>query len=41
MGVLSETFPLETNGKAAGYYFDERAGLQIGFALTPGYETDA
>jgi hypothetical protein len=38
-GVLNETFPLQTNGDAVGFYSDERSGKQIGFALTRGYET--
>lgn len=37
-GVLAETFPLRTDGKAQGAYTDER-GRVVGFALTPGYET--
>ncbi|HTJ24630.1 MAG TPA: methyl-accepting chemotaxis protein [Candidatus Limnocylindria bacterium] len=37
-GVLTEKFALKTQGKKTGYYLDE-AGDQVGFALTPGYET--
>jgi hypothetical protein len=39
-GVLQRTLPLRTQGKDAGYYLDD-AGEQVGFALTPGYETYA
>lgn len=37
-GVLSETFPLRTNGQSRGTYVDER-GNTVCFAHTPGYET--
>jgi Methyl-accepting chemotaxis protein (MCP) signalling domain/Cache domain len=37
-GILKESFALKTQGKSAGYYLDD-AGDQVGFALTPGYET--
>jgi hypothetical protein len=37
IGVLRETFTLDTRGKNMGHY--ESAGSVIGFALTPGYET--
>jgi hypothetical protein len=39
-GVLSETFPLQTQGKKIGNY-DDGEGNVVGFALTPGYETYA
>jgi len=39
VGVLTEILPLQTGGKKLGYYYDDRSGNQIGFALTPGYET--
>lgn len=37
-GVLSETFPLKTDGHSQGCYSDDKGGV-VGFALTPGYET--
>ncbi|WP_281262357.1 methyl-accepting chemotaxis protein [Niveispirillum cyanobacteriorum] len=37
-GQLTETFPLETQGRPMGHYVD-RFGRLVGFALTPGYET--
>ncbi len=37
-GLLTESFPLRTNGQAQGSYTDER-GRVVGFAKTPGYET--
>jgi hypothetical protein len=37
-GVLAETFPLRTGGRASGTYVDAEGNL-VGFALTPGYET--
>lgn len=37
-GVLSEIFPLQTNGQPRGNYKDA-AGNIIGYAITPGYET--
>ncbi len=38
-GLLREIFPLETAGHSpSGYYTDGR-GAQVGYALTPGYET--
>jgi len=36
-GLLSERFPLHTEGKSQGFYQD--GDKLIGFALTPGYET--
>jgi hypothetical protein len=36
-GVLSEIFPLETEGRARGHYL--REGATTAFAQTPGYET--
>jgi hypothetical protein len=36
-GVLSERFPLKTDGKTSGYY--RQGDSVIGFAKTPGYET--
>ncbi len=36
-GVLSERFPLKTDGKASGHY--RQGDTVIGFAKTPGYET--
>jgi hypothetical protein len=39
VGVLSETVRIEIDGKPVGYYSDKRTGHQIGFALTPGYES--
>ena len=39
VGVLTEIVALQTGAKNVGYYFDDRTGNQIGFALTPGYET--
>jgi hypothetical protein len=37
-GILTERFQLQTEGREAGYYTDERIGV-VGFARTPGYET--
>lgn len=37
-GELSETFDLRHEGRAAGAYRDAR-GANVGFSLTPGYET--
>lgn len=37
-GLLSETFPLQTDGKSRGTYEDPH-GNRVSFALTPGYET--
>lgn len=37
-GVLSETYPLRTDGHTHGSYSDDK-GHVVGFALTPGYET--
>ncbi len=37
-GLLRTTFALQTDGKERGYY-SNGDGEQIGFALTPGYET--
>jgi hypothetical protein len=37
-GLLTETFPLQANGKARGTYEDAQ-GNTVSFALTPGYET--
>ncbi|MEM6314163.1 MAG: methyl-accepting chemotaxis protein [Planctomycetota bacterium] len=37
-GILSETFPLETDGKPSGYYQAKNGDL-VAFAKTPGYET--
>jgi hypothetical protein len=37
-GVLSETFPLQAEGRDAGTYVDAQGGT-IGFSRTPGYET--
>jgi hypothetical protein len=37
-GILSEKFPLKSDGKRAGAYTDEQGNL-VGYALTPGYET--
>ena len=37
-GILSEVFPLHTNGARSGFYRDE-SGSMIGYCLTPGYET--
>jgi hypothetical protein len=39
-GILSDDFPIETNGRKAGYYMAGKARM-VGFALTPGYETYA
>jgi hypothetical protein len=39
LGVLDETFPLHNNGGTVGFYIDDRNGNQVGYALTPGYET--
>lgn len=39
-GVLTETYPLQTQGKKIGNY-DDGEGNVVGFALTPGYETYA
>ncbi len=39
-GVLTDTFPLQTDGQNRGNYTD-REGNTIGFSLTPGYETYA
>jgi hypothetical protein len=39
VGVLTESLSLQTSSKNVGYYHDDRTGNQIGFALTPGYET--
>lgn len=39
-GVLSEHFPLRTEGRSSGSYLDNRGRL-VGFSLTPGYETYA
>jgi hypothetical protein len=36
--LLSGTFALQGNGRGCGHYTDS-AGCQVGFALTPGYET--
>ncbi len=38
VGVLGETFPLQTRGQRMGHYTD-REGRTVGFSLTPGYET--
>jgi hypothetical protein len=37
-GVLSETFALQIGGRV-DFYTDRVSGKQVGFALTPGYET--
>lgn len=37
-GILTERFPLETNGRAIGHY-TLADGSVVGFAETPGYET--
>ncbi|WP_207461698.1 methyl-accepting chemotaxis protein [Azospirillum sp. SYSU D00513] len=37
-GLLTESFPLKTEGKPQGFYA-EPDGTVVGFALTPGYET--
>lgn len=37
-GVLTDSFPLRTDGQTHGSYADDR-GHVVGFALTPGYET--
>jgi hypothetical protein len=37
-GILTETFPLKTDGRDRGSYVDQN-GNMIGFSLTPGYET--
>lgn len=37
-GVLSETFPLKSDGQKQGCYTDDQGNV-VGFALTPGYET--
>ncbi len=37
-GVLSETFPLQTEGRLRGNYIDNH-GNTVGFCVTPGYET--
>jgi len=37
-GVLTEVFPLKTNGAERGSYSDDH-GHVVGFAVTPGYET--
>lgn len=37
-GVLTETYPLQADGRDRGSYVD-RDGNTIGFSLTPGYET--
>lgn len=37
-GVLSEVFPLETDGAAIGSYRDTK-GTIVGYARTPGYQT--
>ncbi len=37
-GVLTETFPLRTEGRRSGNYMDEQ-GNTVGFSLTPGFET--
>jgi hypothetical protein len=37
-GILSEVFPLKTDGQTQGSFTDDR-GHVVGFALTPGYET--
>ncbi len=39
-GVLTEVFPLQTQGKTIGNY-DDGEGNVVGFSLTPGYETYA
>lgn len=36
-GLLVETYPLRSNGRARGFYAE--GAKTIGFALTPGYET--
>ena len=36
--MLSETFPLQAEGREAGTYVDPH-GSTIGFSRTPGYET--
>jgi hypothetical protein len=38
VGVLSEHFTLETDGRDSGYYTNSD-GEVVGFSLTPGYET--
>ncbi|MCC6232797.1 MAG: chemotaxis protein [Verrucomicrobiales bacterium] len=38
VGVLSEVFPLHTQGQSMGSYVDSHQGV-VGFALTPGYES--
>ena len=36
-GLLTETFPIQTDGKSRGFY--QHGGRLTAFALTPGYET--
>ncbi len=36
-GVLTDVFPLRTEGRSRGFYID--GSRTVSFALTPGYET--